>query len=146
MTEIDGSTIEDILNSPTKETSVPVTEPTAPAEIPLENTIEPELNQDDLPGSIEDLPNLDEKRPSTTLEIGPEGVAMVESTAPPTRLPPLRNSQDGDGQDGYRQNIDIISNFSEVIFKGLLVLRTCKYFINCNYRITYLCYCDSGKH
>ena len=114
MTEIDGSTIEDILNSPTKETSVPVSEPSAPTEIPLENSIEPELNQDDLPGSIEDLPNLDEKRPSTTLEIGPEGVAMVESTAPPTRLPPLRNSQDGDGPDDYRQNIDIISNFSEV--------------------------------
>merc|ERR1711963_69795 len=88
--------------------------PTAPELEITEDQIESELNQNDLPGSIEDIPHLEEKRPSTTLEIGPEGVAMVESTAPPTRLPPLRNSQDGDGPDGYRQNIDIISNFSEV--------------------------------
>ena len=117
MTEIDGSAIDDILNSPTKE-NTPPEEPPEPA-APAEDSIKyPELNQDDLPGSIENIPNnLEEKRPSTTLEVGPEGVAIIESSAPPTRLPPLRNSsQDGD-LDGYRQNIDVISNFSEVIFE-----------------------------
>lgn len=122
MTEIDGSAIDDILNSPTKENQPPAEEPIEPiatAPIINEDSIAyPELNQDDLPGSIENIPNLEEKRPSTTLEVGPDGVAMVESSALPARLPPLRNSSQEGDLDGYRQNIDVISNFSEVILNS----------------------------
>ena len=118
MTEIDGNAIDDILNSPTKENK-PSEEPSEPSEEPsapiINEVVYPELNQDDLPGSIENIPNLEEKRPSTTLEVGPDGVAaMVESSALPARLPPLRNSSQEGDLDGYRQNIDVISNFSEV--------------------------------
>ena len=53
--------------------------------------------------------DLQEKRPSTTLEVGPDGVAAMSSPqAPPARLPPLAGgSNDGDGLAGYRQNLDI---------------------------------------
>ena len=123
MTEIDGSAIDDILNSPTKENQPPEEEPiepiaTASPVINEDSIVYPELNQDDLPGSIENIPNLEEKRPSTTLEVGPDGVAMVESSALPARLPPLRNSSQEGDLDGYRQNIDVISNFSEVILNS----------------------------
>ena len=67
-------------------------------------------------GSIQDLePNapafedLQDKRPSTVLEIGSDGIAAMSSPqAPPARLPPLAGgSNDGDGLGGYRQNLDI---------------------------------------
>ena len=72
----------------------------------------PPLNQDDLPGSADDEGALanQEKRPSTTLEIDPEeGVAtMSESSAPPTRLPPLVV------EDGLEKFLDMASSFDEV--------------------------------
>ena len=47
-----------------------------------------------LPGSVDPSP-IENRRPSTTLEIGPEGVAVMSSpsTAPPPRLPPLPGDQ-----------------------------------------------------
>ena len=93
---------------------------------------EPETLEDiqkDLPGSVGDQSpvavqdnheNLDiETRPSTTLEVDSDGVAtMSDPSAPPQRLPPLKGSQDGDGLEGYRQNLDEVqgSPGSEVIF------------------------------
>ena len=80
-----------------------------------------------LTGSIQDpepnapaFEDLQDKRPSTVLEIGSDGIAAMSSPqAPPARLPPLAGgSNDGDGLGGYRQNLDIdqmnmpeVSNF-----------------------------------
>ena len=67
-------------------------------------------------GSIQDpepnapaFEDLQDKRPSTVLEIGSDGIAAMSSPqAPPARLPPLAGgSNDGDGLGGYRQNLDI---------------------------------------
>ena len=71
-------------------------------------------NHDDLPGSVGGSSPDNQRRPSTSLEIGPNGeAAMSDGGGLPSRLPPLR-SQDGDGLDGYRQNLDFGSEISQV--------------------------------
>ena len=122
--EENGSNIDDILKSgthtPSSLTRKAATSP--PTTAVIESALNPEV---DLPGSLESTPppavaaamNNDEKRPSSTLQIDTEeGVAtMSDSSAPPTRLPPLRaGSQDGDGLEGYRQHLDLGSTLDEV--------------------------------
>jgi hypothetical protein len=108
--EESGSGLSDILKSSNPSPAKITTPPTAPP-------LPPDVNHDDLPGSVgspSPFPE-EERRPSTTLEVGPEGVAvMSDSKAPPSRLPPLQTSQDGDGLDGYRPNLDVTSQVSEV--------------------------------
>lgn len=75
----------------------------------------PEKNMDDLPGSVGGNSPDNERRPSTSLEVGPNGEAtMSDGGGLPSRLPPLR-SQDGDGLEGYRQNLDFGSEISQVV-------------------------------
>lgn len=101
--EVKQSDIDDILNSPSK----PPSGQSSP-------------KQDDLPGGVdtqeEEIPkNIEEKRPSTTLEIDPEdGVAtMSESAVLPARLPPLSDGGDSGFKPSYP---DLASNISEVMF------------------------------
>ena len=66
-------------------------------------------SSEELEPNAPNFEDLQEERPSTTLKVGPDGVAAMSSPqAPPARLPPLAGgSNDGDGLAGYRQNLDI---------------------------------------
>ena len=104
--DLNQAEIDDILNSPSK---------------PPSNAGSPEIEeiqrQDDLPGGIME----DTSRPSTTLEIDTEGgvATMSDPAGLPSRLPPLSTRDNGD-IEGYRHNLDISSNVSEVIPKFFL--------------------------
>lgn len=103
----DDEAIDDIMNSPSKPSSPPQQDVSRPQ------------TASELPGGIDDeepsAQQLEEKRPSTTLEVDPEGgvATMSESNVLPARLPPLNNGPEGlEGPN--RQNIDLVSNISEV--------------------------------
>lgn len=104
----DDEAIDDIMNSPTKPES---------QSSPQDQVRSRPQTASELPGGIDDneepsAPQLaeEERRPSTTLEVDPEGgvATMSESNVLPARLPPLVD----DGP--LRQNIELASNISEV--------------------------------
>ena len=78
------------------------------------------ITDSSLPGSVHDSPTqLDNQqqdiinRPESRLEVDTQGVAtLTDPSAPPQRLPPLKGSQDGDGLDGYRQDLNLIEGSS----------------------------------
>ena len=91
------------------------------SEQPLENSNNAAITDSSLPGSVHDSPNqLDNQppqdiinRPESRLEVDTEGVATLsDPSAPPQRLPPLKGSQDGDGLEGYRQDLNLIEGSS----------------------------------
>ena len=83
-----------------------------------------------LPGSVHDSPTqLDDNqqdiinRPESRLEVDTEGVATLsDPSAPPQRLPPLKGSQDGDGLEGYRQDLNLIEGSSTPCGSEVIIL------------------------
>ena len=97
------------------EVSQDITRPAAEEGQQSPKPIEDNTGKGSLPGSVGDdnSPNHDnpdnETRPSTTLEVDMDGVATMSdpSTSAASKLPPLKgSSQDGDGLEGYRQNLN----------------------------------------
>ena len=67
-----------------------------------------------IPNQLDNQPPQDIiNRPESRLEVDTEGAATLsDPSAPPQRLPPLKGSQDGDGLEGYRQDLNLIEGSS----------------------------------